>query len=210
VTELEGALLERARALAEEYVDRGRRGAERVLEEANARLRLREEREVLAAKAEADRAFRRRVQAAELQLQGELDRLRWSLAQDVLKRLDERLHRLAEDEAGYGSVLRSLIGQAIAAIEADEVVVELNSRDYERLSQHWDSFVHDLVGGRRVTLASDPRETLGGALVRSSDDRERVDNTFEGRRERLQDILYEQIMEHLFATAAGAGGPSHG
>ena len=49
VESLEKALYERARRLGEEYLARGRQTRERMIEEENERMRLREERETLAA-----------------------------------------------------------------------------------------------------------------------------------------------------------------
>lgn len=210
VSELEAALLERAEALAQEYIARGKTGAERIARDVNQRLRLREEREVLTAKAEAERAYRRRVQAAELRLQGELDRLRWQLVQQVMSSVEARAAAMVEDEPSYGSFLRSLLEEAANAIEEEELVVELSAKDQERLSGRWDAFVRDLCPGKRLKLSSDPLACSGGVRVRSADDRIRVDNTFEGRRDRLEAELYEGITEALFATAVPVTGAVNG
>ena len=91
IDELESALLERAKALAAEYLAQAESERHRIVAEANDRLQLREEHEILAAKAAAERAFRRRMQAAEIKEQEELDRLRWSLVRDVMDRLQKQL-----------------------------------------------------------------------------------------------------------------------
>jgi V/A-type H+-transporting ATPase subunit E len=44
-------------------------------------------------------------------------------------------------------------------------------------------------------------EFLGGVLVRSVDDTVRVDNTFEGRMDRLADPINQVIAEVLFPAA---------
>ena len=76
VETLETALLERAQHLADEALASARQSRDRIIREENERLRLREEREVLMAKAIAERDFRRNVQANELNVEEELDRLR--------------------------------------------------------------------------------------------------------------------------------------
>ncbi len=204
-SELEAALSVRARALAEEYLSRGRHGADHIMEEANARLRLREEREVLAAKAEADRVYRRQVQAAELKLQEELDHLRWTLAQSVLDGLNDRLQALVEDNQSYLPVLKGLLLQGIEAIDAPELVVEVSRVDLEWLKEFWAEFALELAPGRKLRLAEEPINALGGAVVRTPDNRMRVDNTFAGRRERLEETIHEQVMQSLFSTAGPMG-----
>ncbi|MCB1831331.1 MAG: ATPase, partial [Gammaproteobacteria bacterium] len=83
VEELEQAILAQANRLASEYRERAERSRDNILREAGERLHLREEREVLLAKAKAERAYRRRVQANELQLRKEMDHLRWNLVEEV-------------------------------------------------------------------------------------------------------------------------------
>ncbi len=61
VTALEKAILERAQTLADEHSDQARRARERILADSAERLRLMEDREVLVAKARAEREYRRQV-----------------------------------------------------------------------------------------------------------------------------------------------------
>jgi len=205
VGELESALIERARALADEYITRGRRNAEHIMDEANSRLRLREEREVLAAKAEADRVFRRRVQAAELTFQEELDQLRWTLAQTVLDQLDFRLEALVHDRGAYDPVLRALIAEAAAAIPGNELLVRLSRSDHERFKDRWNEFAAGIAAGKRLLLDPDPVDAVGGAVARTPDDRVQVDNTFEGRKERFEEEILQQVMDALFSSAGPMG-----
>ncbi|WP_077729670.1 V-type ATP synthase subunit E family protein [Methylocaldum sp. 14B] len=210
VDALEATLLDRAKTLAKAYVAEGRRTREHMIEEAHEQLRLREERETQNAKALAERLFRQRVQAGEIKLQEELARFQWALVQSAVEQVKERLRQLAEDEPSYLPVLRRLLRRAVEAIEREELVIEVNARDQERLRPHWEEWRQEWVPGKRLILSSTPRECLGGALVRSADERIRVDNTFEGRLERLQEELYRVIMEHLFATVIPPGALPHG
>ena len=83
VEELERALLARAERLASAYREMTQRSRDTTLREAAERLRLREQREEAIARALGERAFRQQVQASELKMQSQLDRLRWNLVQDV-------------------------------------------------------------------------------------------------------------------------------
>lgn len=201
IGELESALLARARALAEEHLAQATSACARIAAETNERLRLREEREILAAKAAAERAFRQRQQAAEIKQQEETDRLRWNLVLGMMDRLASELEQLSRDEKAYLPLLRRLLAQAAGAIEDRELVAELNARDRARLAAGWDAFCRDAGAGKRIVLAPETIDCLGGVRVRNAADTVRVDNSFEGRLDRLQGALHQVAMERLFATA---------
>lgn len=205
VGDLETALLVRAQNLAEEYLKAGHTARDRIVEETNSRLRLREEREILAAKARAERLYRQRVQAAEIGLQAELDRLRWMLVQSAVAGLKDRLAAIAGDEARYLPLLRQYLAGGIAAIESDDLSASFNNTDRERLAAGWNDLCRKLAPGKRIALAGEPLDCVGGVLVRNAEGTVRVDNTFEGRIERMQEELYRTVTERLFASAAAMG-----
>lgn len=197
VDTLESALFERAKKLADEYMARARQTRERMIEEANERLRIREEREMLAAEAEAERLFRRRVQAMELQLQAELDRHRWELMAAVKDDMRQRFTAHSRSEQ-YLATLARLLAEGVTTLgESEELVAQLNAGDLERLAPKWDEFVRE-AAGRAITLESTPGDFLGGVLVRTADDSVRMDNTFEGRLDRLEDSINQVIAEALY------------
>jgi V/A-type H+-transporting ATPase subunit E len=197
VSGLEIALMERARKLSEEHLLNGRQARDLILLEARQRLRVEEERETAAAKAQGERVYRQRVQAVELDLRARLDRLRWRLANDVLAKLRARLSALAEDEPKYLSVIVTYLRECAQAIERDELVVHCNARDAQRLQGTWAQIAEDAAPNKRLTLSQDHVNSIGGVVVVSADENIRFDNTFEGRIERLADSLQGSIAERL-------------
>lgn len=206
VEALEAALLARAKRLAEEYLSRAQHSRDRIIEEANERLRLREEREILAAKAIAERVYRRQVQASELKLQGKLDRLRWEWVQAVVQDLHHQCKVLATDKSRYLPVLQRLLAAGAAAIEREELIAEINQQDLGRLQTTWKTFAAETAPDKCVVLSSEPLTCSGGVRVVSKDGRIRVDNTFEGRLERLAEELHQSIMERLFVPPSALHG----
>jgi len=204
VDQLESAILARAHSLAQEYRKRAERSRDNILREAAERLHLREEREVLLAKALSERAYRRKVQASELKLHKQMDLLRWNLVQGVMERLGERMEQLVQDEQTYLPLLRAYIAEGAEAIERQELVAEVSAMDLKRLQPRWDELVRAATS-KTVRLDPDPIESLGGVLIRSTDNRIRFDNTFEGRLERLHDRLHQQIVERLLPSSSDAG-----
>ena len=196
---LEAALLARAKQLAAEYVAHGADGRKAVLREEQTRLDTREERVTREEKAAAERLYRQRVQAAELRLTGDIDRLRWSLIEEVLAELPARLAALAGDSGSYEPLLSALLGGAAAQLDAPELVATLNARDTDRLRERWPEFCGAAAPGRKIALDPKPGEFGGGVRVASRDGRVRIDATFEGRIARFRNELAEVIAEQLFA-----------
>jgi V/A-type H+-transporting ATPase subunit E len=209
VESLEKALFERARKLADEYLARARQTRERMIEEENERLRLREERETLAAEAESERVFRRRVQAVELQLQGELDRHRWDAMESVKAEMRQQFDALQATD-GYLDVLGRWLAEGVSVLGENQLVARLNAADHMRLSGQWESFVAKAVPGVQVELENEPGQFAGGVLVRTADDTVRMDNSFEGRLERFDDSINQAIAEALFPGGMAMEGKLHG
>ncbi len=202
---LEAALLERAERLAEEVIGRARDGAAGVVRDQRQRLRSREERTSKEAAADADRAYRRKVQAAELRLQGELDRQRWDLIGDVLDELPRRLGEVMADRDDGERLVVALLAHAAAALPDGELVAELGDRDHERLADRWPDIVRQAAPGRRVELAETPHRSSGGVRVTGDGGRVRIDATFEGRIEQRRGELVAEVAERLFAHDPGRG-----
>lgn len=197
VQELEIAILSQARQLASEYRERAAQSRDNILREARQRLQQRKQLELQRAQALAERHYRRRLQASELQLQREMDLLRWHLVEGVLDRLSERITALVEEPSRYLPLLSAWLGHAARLIERPVLVAELNARDLERLRPEWEAFSREAVPNRQIALAPTPIQTLGGVRVRSENNRIRVDNTFEGRMERLESRLQRIAWQQL-------------
>lgn len=197
VSGLETALMERARKLSEQRLANGRQARDLILLEARQRLRIAEERETIAAKTQAERIYQQRVQAVELDLRAQLDRLRWQLANDALAKLRARLAALAGDEPKYLSVIGALLRECAEAIDRDELVVHCNRRDLPRLQRVWAQLAQQAAPNKRLSLSQETLEASGGVTVVSADGVIRFDNTFEGRIERLAESLQGFIAERL-------------
>jgi V/A-type H+/Na+-transporting ATPase subunit E len=205
VQELEKAILARAERLAGEYRERANRSRDNILREAAERLRMRENREESIAKTLGERTFRQHVQASELKMQTHLDRMRWNLVQDVERALSGRMKAFSDDLQRYDPWLDTLITRAAALIESKVLVVSANARDQKRLANRWEAVLEALPAHKTATLADEPIETLGGVLVTDSDRRIRVDNTYEGRLDRLRPTVQQVILERLLPSGFDTG-----
>ena len=205
IDDLQNALVARAKTLADQYLIRAKRDRDLLLVEASERIKLRDEREQAAARASGERAYRQQVQAEELKLRADMDRLRWVHVQAVMDALRGRMTEIVQDKAKYQALLRELIITAVRSIEADALVVQLNTHDYAQLHADWSNFIGTAVSGKTIALSDEPNERSGGAIVASADNTIRVDNTFEGRIARFEAELEQVIIERLFAAATPMG-----
>jgi len=210
VSQLEQALLQQAETLAREQLQNAETARARILAESAERLKLAGEREVLAAKLEAERLVRRHSQAAETRLAAELDRLRWALTEATLAGVKTAFQKLAQDETRYLGLLESWLAVAAQALPPGDLVAEARPEDEKRLTPRWAEIAARAAPGRAVTLVSHSQQSEGGIRVRLADNRARLDQTFEARQARLADDLARVAMERLFASAPDLGTLIHG
>ena len=92
VSTLKQAMLDRARKLANEHIAQGNLSRQHIMQDAREKIQLMEQKELLAAKALAEREYLRTVQASEIHLQAEMDRNRWGMVRVVMEKLNNYLH----------------------------------------------------------------------------------------------------------------------
>ena len=208
---LEQAIMTRAQELAKEFHDKANRQRDTILRDAAERLHLAEEREVLVAKAEAERHFRRVTQASELKMQARLDQLRWELVRAVEGRLAQRMQALRDDRPAYRAWLVEMVRNAAALLPAGELTAEVNAEDLNWLADDWPALVAEAAPDRSISLAEKPTWGSGGLKLCTVDKRAQVDNRFEGRLSRFEADVQRVILQQLFPTdinaSARSGGP---
>ena len=210
VSQLEQALIQQAETLAREQRQNAEAARARIHAESAEKLKLVEEREILAAKVEAERQVRRQTQAAETRLAAELDRLRWTLTQAALSEMKMAFQKLVQDEARYLGVIESWLAAAARALPPGDLVVEVRPGDEKRLAPVWSEMAARAAPARAVTLTTHSQPSEGGLRVRLANDRAQLDQTFEARQARLTDELARVAMERLFASAPDLGTLVHG
>lgn len=199
IDDLEKALLDRANALSKEYAERAKRSYEHYIEDENERLRLREEREEMAAKMQAEQIYRRMVQTEELLSIKRVDQLRWKLMQKVIDDVYKQLQAIREDQERYLPLIKNLLQQSLKLIPAQHLIVELNADDYHWLSGQWSAIMASLNTDKDIQLVNVHSEGLGGFMIYDEDYKIRVNNTFQGVIERSIEDINQIIAESLFS-----------
>ncbi len=210
VKQLEQALVHQAETLARQHRQQAESACARIRDESADKLKLAEESEILKARLEAERTLQRQVQAAEIRLTAELDRLRWALTEAILADMKAAFRTLVQDDKRYLDVLESWLAAAAAALPAGDLVAEVRAEDEVRLTPFWPDLAKRAAPGRQVSLASHGQSSEGGLRVRLPDNTAQLDQTFEARRDRLAEELVQVAMERLFASAPDLDTLIHG
>jgi V/A-type H+-transporting ATPase subunit E len=207
ISGLENALKDRARMLAQEHLVNAHQARDLMLIQTRHQLRLEEEREILIAKAQAERVYLQRVQAVELELRARLDSLRWALVEAALDKLEAMLLELTLNKTRYLSLLLEYLRLCAQSIERDDLIARFNAADLPLMQSNWQQYALQAAPGKRLVLSPEPLESIGGVLVISADGNIRFDNTFEGRRARraieLQDVIAERLLSQTGDSTNG-------
>ncbi len=139
VSALKNAMLERARRLADEHIAQGNMSRQKIMQDMHEKIQLMEQNELLLAKAQSEREYLRKVQAKEIEFQAELDRNRWGLVLVVMDKLKQYLDDLHDNADEYQVHFANLLKQAAQLIAKDDVVAYVNSKDYQRFAEQWDT-----------------------------------------------------------------------
>lgn len=207
---LERSIMARAEELAQEFHDKANRQRDNILRDAAERLHMAEEREVLVAKADAERHFHRVTQASELKMQARLDQLRWELVQSIQTRLQGQMLKLRSDRGTYRKWLVSMIRDAAELLPEGPLTAEVNSDDLQWLPAEWSKLIDEAAPGREISLAESATWGSGGVRLRTVDNRAQVDNRFEGRLSRMEASVQRVILQTLFPTDIHATARSGG
>lgn len=195
---LEKAIFDRASSLADEHRRQAEHLSEQILRDAQERLSRFEEQVEKQATSRADREYRRLIQAAEIRMQAELDRMRWGLVESVLSSVKQRLEQLRTDPDAYNTLLLRLLTEAAKEIPEERLVVRVGEADYERIKESWESLTGVAAPDKVLSLSTEHFPCSGGVMVENEAGRTRMNNTFEGRLERLRPVLQRSIVKHLF------------
>jgi V/A-type H+/Na+-transporting ATPase subunit E len=208
VKALQDAIIQRAKVLTEEHITQGQMTRTRIMEDARAKVKLMEQKELLAAKENAEREFQRRVQANEIKLQASLDRHRWGLVQSVMDKVHQQVSDIALDRETYDPIFTQLLTKGAKELAQPSMHAMLNHRDRKNYAASWKQMTEKL--GFNVQLSEELCECSGGLRLVSEDGTMMIDNTFEGIIARREDELLRTILERLFSKVLSIEATTNG
>ena len=195
-------IIREAERRAERRLKRARREADKITAQARAEAEALAQKTLDAAKERADQI----AQAILATVPQEAQRERLQAIEAQLSKLfDEALSR-ARDKASYDypATLLALAAQAIEAIGADEVVIEVSEEDRPLLDEAWLGRLGERLG-RQVKVSIQAVQGMdAGLIVRSADGRRLYDNTFGARLRRLRPAIRQTLARQLYSGERAA------
>jgi len=189
-------ILEDAEKEAENILRRAEAQARRILEEAEKeaekkyRLIMRKGEDKIRIKEQ------QMITLFEVEVKNRLLQAKEELVEEAFERALNRLREyvLTED---YWECLLKLIAEAGRQINSEKLIVELNKRDHQKLTEE---DLHELSEKIGVKLEKSEKviDCIGGVIVKSFDGKVVVDNTFENRLRTLKNSLRAKIADILF------------
>ena len=210
VEDLEKALMQRAEDLAEEYMQRARRSHDHFISDENERLQLREEKEVMTAKMSAESLYRNRVQSSELEVQKKLDQLRWKLIKEVISQVKDETAQIIKNKHKYQQLLIEFVRYSATLINDENLILEFNEKDYQLIEPQWEKFLQQINSSKNIVCSRQFHTMSGGIIMYNQARTIRIDNTFEGRLERLSDDIHQLVAEQFFSELSHESDKIHG
>jgi len=210
VEDLEKALMQRADDLAAEYLLRAKRSHEHFISDENERLKLREEKAVMSAKIKAESIYRSEVQSSELNVQKKLDQLRWQLIKDIINQVKKKIADTIKNEEQYEQLIINFIHYSSAAIDSNDLLVEFNQTDHHNIVLKWDAILSKINSSKNIELSDQFHSMSGGIIMYDQKRSVRIDNTFEGRIERLSETIHQRVAELFFSELSHESEKIHG
>jgi len=193
-----------AKKEADENIERSRKTAQGVLDEKREEARKKAEGEseslIKAAEDQARSIIESSIANSRIRMNWMILSEKEKIIERVFDEVKKKLREFTRTNE-YDKILESLIEEGAIAADGGELQVHLNSYDYERslaLDRLSDNV--EKATGVRTTLgkATDPAETIGGALIKSKDGKVAVDNTLEALTESRRKDLEPKISTILF------------
>ena len=207
---LRDEILADAERQAQRLIRKAEREAKAILDKATAESKEQRASKLAAAQENADR--KRALISATVPV--EVGRMRARRVEEELLALCEQVRteikeRRLED---YDAILATLAAEALASMEGDTFVLQLNEKDRQALGGTLGAVAAQQAGRPdvSVTVSAEPARIDAGVIVRDAEGRQVWDNSLEARLERMWPRLRSQIAEKtgIQSNAASSGGQS--
>jgi vacuolar-type H+-ATPase subunit E/Vma4 len=194
---LSDEILKDAQRRADRIRKRAQREAKKTLDDAAKEAESAAEKILNAARRRADRVAQSLLATIEQEVRRDL----LEAQEAELSRLFDAARERLRDRAAYDypAVLARLATEAIAAMEADHVVIELSEADRPIATEGWLGGIRRAAGRQLAIDISESSAPIdGGLIVRSADGRLLYENSFAARLRRLWPDLRRELAAEVF------------
>jgi len=137
------------------------------------------------------------------------------LIKDVLTEVKQEIYSIIKDQEQYQQLIIEFIKHSMLAISTNSdtnagLIVELNQNDYTNLLSQWPVIIKQLNCDNNIKLSDQFHHMSGGIIVYNQKRSIRIDNTFEGRIERLSESIHQLVSEEFFSELSHESDKIHG
>jgi len=194
-------------ATVSEMLGEAKKKVDGILQEARVHADEQERSIVDSGEQEARRESQRILAEARIKARREKVKAQEDIVQQSFERAREGLKEAAEqgmiEGTAYRDVLERLIRQSVVSSGESALEVLVNPRDTGLLTREVLASIAGQAGGElgvdvSLSLSEEPLSCMGGVVIRSSDGKIRVDNTFEARIDRFRETIRTRVARELF------------
>jgi len=201
VDEIISKIREDANREAEKIKDEAQIEANKILEDAKKEAEKRKNEILKKGEKEAEMIKNRIIAEAKLEVRKKMLMKREELIEKAVKKLKEDLIKLPEKE-DYSTLLFKLIIEGIIAVGEEEIILDLNKRDYETIDSKviWaiESEMEKLFNKPVIVRKGNIVDIIGGCIVKNKDGSKICNNSLEAVFERNLENIKGKIAEVLF------------
>jgi len=189
-------ILEDVEKEAETLILKAELQAKKILEEAEKEAEKRYKSIVEASKEKIEAERKEEDTLFEIEAKNRLLQVKEKIVDEVFERTLSRLREYVSTQ-DYENCLTRLIIEASKKINSKELIIQLNENDHRRLTEDRLEDISKEIG---VKLVKSDRviKCIGGVIVKSSNGKIVVNNTFENRLNMLKPVLRVKIAKRLF------------
>lgn len=186
------AILEEAREKAEDIKSKGREKAEDIKREI-----------IRKGENEADRIEKSILARARTKARQKKLETKDELIEEVFESVKNELGKLRDDEEEYRGILKDFIVEGGITLDGGELKVSILRGDKELLTGEIIDEISERISGETgektsLKINTNLKDSMGGAIIETSDGSVRCENTFGARLKRMRSSLRIKIAEKLF------------
>ena len=188
--------MEDAEKKAKDIILKAKSQAERILKEGEGEAERRYRRIIKEAEERIKSEERMNTAMFEIESRNKILQVKEGLIEEVFKKALNRLREYTSTKE-YQECLLRLISEACERIDSDKLIIQLNEKDHQMLTERHLNDLSEKIGVK-LLKSNEYVDCVGGVVVKSSDGKIVVNNTFENRLNALKDALRIKIAKILF------------
>ncbi|MDP3065772.1 MAG: V-type proton ATPase subunit E [Methanobacteriaceae archaeon] len=187
---------------ADDIIKDAEEKANEIINEAKIEAQKTENEILEAAKKESDIKFQQIISGAKLNAKRNILRAREEIMEDTFQKAEKELKKIAsaESEEYLDSLLR-LIKEASLEIGGGSLEILMKDDDIPKIEKSLKTIeteVSEETGTKTTLKIGETINTIGGAIVKTTDGNVEVNNTIEARMERFRGVLRLEVAKVLF------------